>query len=166
MKLQPVGFVSAVTTGTEMMHSNSFPIDRGVVQGDIFSLVCFIVALTVILTRHGGCVEGSAVGFLGLFIKSLEYADDAALLDLTIEAATDRINKFAEGAEADANMIVSVPKTECMHIDSELVQHFSRVTVDSSDYDDTGLISKWSHPCMHCNAVFDSRHGLSIHLGR
>ena len=57
-------------------------------------------------------------------------------------------------------------KTECMHIDSELVQHFSRVTVDSSDYDDTGLISKWSHPCMHCNAVFDSRHGLSIHLGR
>ena len=66
-------------------------------------------------------------------------------------------------------MEVSVPKTECMHVDSELVQHYARVTVNKADYQDTGkdgLITKWAHPCTHCPAVFPDKHGLAVHLGR
>ena len=88
-----IGYVRVTNSGGGQMHSECFPLDRGVVQGDIFSPICFIIALTVILSRYGSCVEGSAVGFLGLFIKSLECADDAALLGLTIGAATERINR-------------------------------------------------------------------------
>ena len=65
-------------------------------------------------------------------------------------------------------MEMSVPKTECMHVDSELVQHFSRVTASAADYWDTGkngLIGKWSHPCPHCPAVYDCKHGLTLHIG-
>ena len=93
------------------------------VQGDIFSPLCFTIVLTVLLKRHGGCVEGSAVGLFGLFIKNLEFADDAALIDLTVRAAAERLNRYTTGAKEDADMEVSVPKTECMHVDSELVQH-------------------------------------------
>ena len=139
---------------------------RGVVQGDIFSPLCFIIALTVLLTRHGECAEGSAIDLFELFIKNLEFADDAALVDLTLSAAAERLNRFTAGAIEDADMEVSVPKIECMHIDSELVQHFSRVTVGEEDYDDETLVEKWSHPCSYCNAVYGTQHGLNIHLAR
>ena len=36
-------------------------------------------------------------------------------------------------------MVVSLEKTECMHVDSELVQHFSRISVGEADYSDTSL---------------------------
>ena len=50
----------------------------------------------MILRTYGDCVEGSSLGLFGLYIKSLEYADDDALVDLTIEAATARINRITE----------------------------------------------------------------------
>ena len=133
----------------ERKHSEKFLIRRGVLQGDIFSPLCFIIALQLILLKHGDCKEGSGDGLFGLWIKSLEYADDAALSDLTVEAATKWINRITEGALKDADMEVSVPKMECMHVDSELVQHFSRVTASAADYQETGkngLIGKCSHP--------------------
>ena len=63
-----------------------------------------------------------AVGIFGLMIKSLEYADDAALIDRTAENSTERINQFTEGSVEAADMVVSVEKTEWMHVDSELVR--------------------------------------------
>ena len=65
--------------------------------------------------------DDCAVGLFGLMIKSLEYADDAALIDRTAEKSTEIINRFTEGSVEAADMVVSVEKTECMHVDSELV---------------------------------------------
>ena len=57
------------------------------------------------------------------------YADDAALIDRTAEKLTERINRFTEGSVEAADIVVSVYKTECMHVDSELLHHFSRISV-------------------------------------
>ena len=112
-------------------------------QGDIFSPLCFIIALCVLLERFCGVPDDLAVSLFGLLIKSLEYADDAALIDRTAEKSTERINRFTEGSVEAADMVVSVEKTYCMHDDSELVQHFSRISVGEADYSDTLLVKTW-----------------------
>ena len=52
-------------------HSEHFLIRRGVVQGDIFSPLCFIIALCVLLEMFCGVPDDCAVGLFGLLIKSL-----------------------------------------------------------------------------------------------
>ena len=46
-------------------------------------------------------------------------ADDAALLDDTAETATRRVTSISAGSKRDADMVISVSKTECMHIRSQ-----------------------------------------------
>ena len=110
--------------------------------------------------------DDCAVGIFGLMIKSLEYADDAALIDRTAEKSTERINRFTEGSVEAADMVVSEEKTECMHVDSELVQHFSRISVGEADYNDTSLVKTWDHVCPFCGWCGPSQHGLAIHTAR
>ena len=74
---------------------------RGVIQSDIFSLVCFIIALEANMRRHGG---GASVSALGVMIGRLEYADDAALVDSDCETASDRVTRLGAGASEDADM--------------------------------------------------------------
>ena len=147
----------------EKIHSDNFLIRRGVVQSDIFSPLCFIIALCVLLEMFCGVPDDCAVGLFGLLIKSLEYADDATLIDLTAEKSTERINQFIEGSVEAADMVVSVEKTKCMHVDSELVQHFSRISVGEADYSDTSLVKTWDHVCLFCGWCGPSQHGLAIH---
>ena len=52
--------------------------------------------------------DDCAVGIFGLMIKSLEYADKAALINHTAEKSTDRINQFTEGSVEASDMVVSV----------------------------------------------------------
>ena len=103
------------------------------------------------------------VGLYGLLIKSLEYADDAALIDRTAEKLTERINRFNEGSVEAAYMLVSVQKTECMHVDYELVQQFSRISVGEVDYSDTLLVKTWDRVCSFCGWCGPSQHGMEIH---
>ena len=88
--------VRVTASDGEKIHSEHFPIRRGVVQGDIFYPLCFIIALCVLLERFCAVPDDCAVGIFGLMIKSLEYADDAALIDHTAEKSTERINRFTE----------------------------------------------------------------------
>ena len=43
------------------VYSKPFPIRRGVVQGGIFSPLCFIIALELIMRRHSGACQEDAV---------------------------------------------------------------------------------------------------------
>jgi hypothetical protein len=49
-------------------------------------------------------------------ISSLEYADDAGLIDENVEVASRRISSISASSRTDAAMEISIPKTKGMHI--------------------------------------------------
>ena len=69
-------------TDGQHVFSETFPVRRGVVQGDITSPIYFIIALEAILRRHDKSPD-KGVEFGGINLHTLGYADDAALIDST-----------------------------------------------------------------------------------
>ena len=63
-------------------------------------------------------------------------------------------------------MVVSVEKTECMHVDSKLVKHFSIIFIVESDCSDTSLVKTWDLVCSFCGWCGPSQNGLAIHTAR
>ena len=140
------------------MLSSAFPVRRGVVQGDVFSPVCFILALEGICR----CMEvtgedGVSLG-MGELVRKLEYADDAALPTNSVQEASRTVTELARVAREQADMEVNVSKTEYMVV---------------GKYDDGGKVEeeeysgrKWKHVCGACGKGFPTKHGLSVHQGR
>ena len=79
--------------------SEPFDIERGVLQGDIFSPVSFIAGLDRIFRRHDISNSGVTVGTgeNTVCVSKLEYADDAALIDENVEQATRPCHINCEG---------------------------------------------------------------------
>ena len=102
----------------KIVMSPTFPIRRGVVQGDITSPLYFILALELILKEHDTNPH-KGVDFGGTKVHTLGYADDAALLGYDASTATARVSQISEGSRKDADMHISVPKTKCMHVRSQ-----------------------------------------------
>ena len=96
----------------DTVMSPSFPIRRGVVQGDITSPLYFVLALEQILRNHDTIV-GKGVDFGARRVHTLGYADDAALIDYTPDMATKRVTAIAKGSRTDADMHISIDKTKC-----------------------------------------------------
>jgi len=95
-------------------------------------------------------------------IDCLEYADDAALLDIIVEHATERITNFEEGALKDADMVISRRKTEVMHV----CRQEAPVAVTNEEVEeliDEGILK---HKCECSNAGFSTKSGLKIHVSR
>jgi hypothetical protein len=145
------------------VNSKRFNLCRGVVQGDIFSPVAFIFALAVVMLRHGGRVggDGSELDVLFNKLADLLYADDDALVDESTGAAEERLNKLARGAEQDADMEISLPKTEVMHVKAQ-------VPVSPVTKQDYRNITECKAPvlgfrCEFCGDGFDTRQGLRQH---
>jgi len=154
--------VRVTTPGGEEVFSSPFPVNRGVIQGDIFSPLCFIVALEAIMRDHGGAGTVSA---LGVLIDRLEYADDAALIDADAEQATIRVSRLCAGAEHEADMRISAPKSEVL---------FCRPRVDTGEiteeaYSEAALKElsvALDFKCAHCQRGFPSWFGCRIHETR
>jgi hypothetical protein len=145
------------SAGGETLLSDSFDVRRGVVQGDIFSPLCFILALAIIMKRHlppGGIA--SVGGALGALLDSLEYADDAALLDVTTEAASTRVTALAEGAWQDACMQIAVDKSKIMF-------PRTRVKLDAPTAEEY-VAAEFGFTCSFCDRGFPTRDGLRTHL--
>ena len=89
-------------------------------QGDIFSPVCFIAGLDRIFRLYDHVNPGMTVsvgtGAHTIRMAKFEYADDAALIDEDAGQATARVTTLAAGSIADAAMIISPKKSEVMHI--------------------------------------------------
>ena len=81
--------------------SDQYDVNRGVVQGDIFSPVCFIIALECLMRRSD---TPGGVNVLGVLLSRLEYADDAAVIDESIDKAPTEISKLVEGSRGRADM--------------------------------------------------------------
>ena len=67
--------------------SEPFDIERGVLQGDIFSPVSFIAGLDRIFRRHDISNSDVTVGTgeNTVCVSRLEYADDSALIDENVD---------------------------------------------------------------------------------
>ena len=75
------------------------------VQGDIFSPMCFIIALALIMERHG--VPSEQLGPFGLIMDHLDYADDMALCDRSVEDATERVSRIARALRVHRDLSVA-----------------------------------------------------------
>ena len=69
--------VRVTTAEGEEVLSEKFPVRRGVIQGDIFSPLCFIVALEAIMRKHGTARGG--YGIMHGFLFGEEVVDVAGL---------------------------------------------------------------------------------------
>ena len=79
-----------------VVTSEPFNIERGVLQGDIFSPVCFIAGLDRIFRLYDQVNPGMTVGTGAHTVRmaKFEYADDAALIDEDAGQATARVAQF------------------------------------------------------------------------
>ena len=142
------------TAAGETQYSDTFAVNRGVIQGDIVSPLCFIVALEAIMRKHGG--SGTQTAF-GILIDRLEYADDAALIDADSAAASDRVSRLCAGARSDADMEISAPKSEILFCRPRV----KTAPIVPQDYADLDL----KHKCKFCGRGFDTTGGRNIHQG-
>ena len=103
-------------TDGNYVYSSSFNVGRGVIQGDIISPVLFILALDALVQQYDSVRgKGFKCGRI-LRLDVLGYADDVALISGTVEDMTRRLTAIADGARADADMNVSLPKTFSHHV--------------------------------------------------
>ena len=137
-----------------------FDISRGVLQGDIFSPVAFIVGLMHIFALHDTPGSGVEVGMppYHITVSSLEYADDAGLIDDNVQQASARLSSISSGSRNDAAMDISIPKTKAMHIHEQ-------VKVSETETHEIAAL-KLKHVCPACTRDFTTKRGLSQHQAK
>ena len=91
-------------------YSRPININRGVIQGDIPSPICFLVALDKLPKDHGNLQSGIQPTPTLLF-SNIAYADDAAQLDNDVDTSSSRLTHFAVKANEEAGMEINIPKT-------------------------------------------------------
>ena len=141
--------------------SEPFNIERGVLQGDIFSPVCFMIAgLDRIVKLYDHVNLGVTVGMGAHTVRmaKFEYSDDAALIDEDAGQATARATSLSAGSIADAAMIISTKKSKVMHI------HKTTRTSATTEADVAKL--NLSYQCESCGREFTKLRGLNIHMAR
>ena len=101
--------------------------------------------------------KDGGVTVLGVLLSRLEFADDAALIDESIDKASERISSIAKGSRELADMEVRIDKTETMFPRDDACGW--EVTFD--EYEEV----EWNHTCEYCGRGFDTKGGLRIHIG-
>ena len=146
----------------KQIKSDTFPIRRGVVQGDITSPLYFILALDLILKRHDN-FPNKGVPLGAIILHTLGYADDAALLDFGdeegIATASARITSIDQGSKKDADMVISVQKTKVLHVRQQ-----EKTTATTSE--EAIKVCKFECPHAHCDHKFLTKRGMQIHAGK
>ena len=125
-------------------ESELFDIARGVLQGDVFSPVAFIIGLWLIFKRHDLPNSGITVGKapFQVHISNLEYADDAGLIDDTVAVSSERLTSVSDGSISDAAMSISLEKTKSMPI-------HEKVPVTETLEEDV-IAMKFKNKCVKC----------------
>jgi len=144
--------------GGAICYSRDIDIRRGVIQGDIPSPVCFLVALDKLLKDHGGLEVGLIITD-SLTLSDQEFADDAALANKDTHDATERLTHLDKKAQEEAGMVISVPKTKVQHIRS-------RPTVSATTEEDIANlpeVKSFKHICEKCGSTWPAKRSLSQH---
>ena len=115
------------------------------------------------MARHGVRNTGSEESREELFqlLADLGYADDLGLIDECIAEASRRVSSIEVGSLLDADMVISRPKTECMHVGEQVQVPPAR----AEEYAEiTGSKGMLSFLCPHCGVGFDTKQGRSKHI--
>ena len=147
--------------GGTRSYSRNVSVNRGVIQGDIPSPICFLVALDKLLRDHANQSGGIRI-HASLHLTSMEYADDAVLPDENAHSATARLTNLDANAQQEAGMKISIAKTKAQNIRP-------RPKVSNTTEDDITNLppeKKFKHECDKCKMTYPTKHGLAVHQGR
>ena len=147
--------------GGHRSYSRKINIRRGVIQGDIPSPVCFLVALDKLLKDHGALGMGIPLTD-SLMISELAYADDAALPCTNAAVATEKLTNLDVHAKSEAGMTISIPKTKVQHI---MIQPKMSCTTED-DINNLPPDKQFKFNCDKCGMSYPTKHGLAVHQGR
>ena len=153
--------VRLVQQGGQKSYSRNISIDRGVIQGDIPSPICFLVSLDKLLTEHGGLELGIKLTDEIVF-SDAEFADDAFLPADDTEIASHRLTNLQENADKEAGMKISISKTKSQHI-------MPTPKVSETTEADIAALPAEKQLCFECDKcgwTYANQHGLSIHQAR
>lgn len=118
-------FKTASVTDGKQIWSDTFSIDRGVLQGDVISPLFFIMTLELILRRYDAADDIKGVPLAKFLVNLLGYADDVAVTVLDLRSAegiqrlSTRVTSSSKGSKKDADMILIKEKTEAMHVQEQ-----------------------------------------------
>ena len=141
------------TDGTYKFSGN-FKVCRGVVQGDIISPVLFILALDQLVQSIDKSGTGVKCGILHL--RVLGYADDAALIEPTVEAMTKRLTDLANASISEADMRINMTKTVSQHVHKRKPLKVTATEVAKVE-------AKYNHQCDFCQRKFKTNRAMLIH---
>ena len=140
-------------------YSREFPINRGVLQGDLVSPLLFIIALEYAFRK---CDTGSSFSILGIFLDQLTYADDSALLCPSVEEASTRMAALKKGLLEMADMSIHDGKTKVMHTQKTIVVP----TPKPEEYSTAEVKALLKFECEACGMTYPTKAGLNIHQAR
>ena len=117
---------SAYTTvpGTDdkTTSSSTFPIKRGVLQGDITSPLYFILALGIIIRIYDSR-DNKGVSFADVMLHTPGYADDVAIIEKGDEEGvsrlSERVTAIAKGSKKSADMHEYENSEDSVHVACE-----------------------------------------------
>ena len=91
-----------------------------------------------------------------LKIRILGYADDAALMESTVEAMTKRLTDLANACISEADMQVNMDKTVSQHVHKRAPIKVTAEEVASAE-------AKYKHKCDFCLRRFKTSKAMHIH---
>ena len=80
-------------------------------------------------------------------------------MDENLETAERRVNQIPQGSRIDVDIHISVPKTECMHLQSH-------ETATPPSKEQLQVQCKYTYPNIGCGKMFANMHGLKVHKGK
>ena len=153
------GMVRIRLPSGETVLSELFRIQRGAIQGDIFSAPCFTIGLDRIFRLYDVKCDGIGGPEINCpRVSKLEYADDVNLLNETTDDASTRTSSLATGSTEAAAMEISLKKTKGMPI-----RKYDPV---SETLEDEVVALNLKYKCKDCNRTFPKEKGLNIHRAR
>jgi hypothetical protein len=149
-----------------VLHSREYAVGRGVLQGSIASPLLFILALHFVFKTCDPSVIASDSmpppafqARLGLWVHSLFYADDAALISASAEDASARLTALKKGMEELSDMLIHWGKTKAMHAQ----QTIEVAKPNAAEYQEKEAKDLLVAKCEGCDQSFVNKAGLHVH---
>ena len=150
---------------SEELMAREYKIGCGVLQGDILSPLLFIIALHYVFKTADPSEISDSLPLpafqtqLALWVHSLFYADDAALINASAEDASIRLEALQKGLLEMADMLVHWGKTKTMHA-QQTIEVAKPAAQEYLQKEATNLLHA---KCEGCGESFVNQRGLHVH---